>query len=342
VGIGGEGITGDGIVPGDDGGPGDDGTDDGGGDDGGEDGPGEDDGDDVRFDVGADGTGGPGDEDCDPETDPECACTSVDLLFVIDNSGSMEPCQIALGEAFPNFAQAIVNELPVATSLHVGVTSTEMGHATMGWNHECEGGAGLSDPADPYYITPDVEDTGTNGAQGRLYEAEGKYYYEIDTDAPQSEIDALSEWFAAAAHIGTGGSQVEMSAGPAGWAFHGANDSTNAGFLRDEGSVLVLFFLQDEPDQTPDGAAQSIVDMISAAKAGCGGMDCAVGGGAVDVECLPEVALGVLLDSFGAPAVVQTLPGCETVTPEYFEGVLVETLAQVIAQKCGEIPPAPP
>jgi hypothetical protein len=80
--------------------------------------------------------------------------------------------------------------------------------------------------------------------------------------------------------------------------------------------------------------------MITAAKAGCGGMDCTVGGGSVNTGCLPEVPLGTMLDSLGAePVVVETPWGCNGVDADFFKSVLVDTLAEVIAMKCQEIPP---
>lgn len=266
-------------------------------------------------------------------------CTAVDLLFVIDNSVSMNDHQVALGQAFPSFAEAIVDVLPPNTSLHVAVTSTTMGDSSSGATTNCVATGDDDQPASAFYTTPDVINTGVNGAQGRLFEALGQSYFATNSSADATEIEALSTWFTAAANIGESGSQVEMSAAGAGWATHPANDGTNAGFLRDEGAVLVIFFIQDEPDQTPDAATNELVDMIAAAKAECGGMECVVGGGFVDQVCLPEVPLGVLFDSFGAPPVIESLPQFGG-DPSVFEPVLVDTLAQVIAQTCEKIPPA--
>lgn len=278
--------------------------------------------------------GGPGcpDGDCS-------GCNAVDLLFVIDNSVSMGEHQVALSQAFPTFAGAIVDALPPNTSLHVGVTSTTMGHSNGGSTNNCIATGDGGQPAEAFYTTPDVSNNGVNGAQGRLYEAAGQPYFEINTGAGPMELEALATWFSEAANIGESGSQVEMSAAAAGWAADPANDATNAGFLRDEGAVLVVFFIQDEPDQTPMSAAADLVSKIEAAKAGCGGMDCVVGGGFVNQNCLPQVPLGVLFDSFGAPPVVESLPlfGSD---PEIFVPVLGDTLAQVIAQTCEQIPPA--
>lgn len=302
--------------------------------DGGDEGP--------KLDVGAMESGDGGDEGSCLGND--CGCTSVDLLFVIDNSTSMSDYQAALGQAFPTFADAIIAALPAGTNLHVGVTSTEMGYSNAGSTTNCEAtGNGL--PQEEFYVTPDAMDTGKNGAQGRLFVADGQAFFDIDTDAPAAEVQALREWFSAAANIGEGGSNVEMSSAAAGWATDPANAAANAGFLRDEGAVLVLFFLQDEPDQS-DAPGMSMPDVgaamlgkIAAAKAGCGGLQCVVGGGFVQQGCLSENALGVVLAGLDQPPAIGELPDEDSVSPADFEPLLTDTLTQVIAQTCDEIRP---
>jgi hypothetical protein len=64
-----------------------------------------------------DGDGSTGDGDGD-------ACDKVDILFVIDHSGSMAEEQSALLSAFPDFANAMIATLDTVTSLHVGVAAT--------------------------------------------------------------------------------------------------------------------------------------------------------------------------------------------------------------------------
>jgi hypothetical protein len=276
----------------------------------------------------------------------KCSCTSVDLLFVIDNSLSMNDYQVALGQAFPSFADAIIAALPPGTNLHVGVTSTELGYSNVGSTFNCEASGSNGDPQEDFYITPDVTDTGTNGAQGRLYVANGLPYFEIDTDAPPAQVQELRDWFAAAANIGEGGSNIEMSSAAAAWATDPANAATNAGFLRDEGSVLVLFFLQDEPDQSdaPGMSMQqtgaAMLDKIAAAKSACGGLECVVAGGFVDQGCLDENSLGAMFAGLPIPPSTEELPDDdENVDPGYFEPLLTTTLTQVIAQTCDDIGP---
>ena len=274
-----------------------------------------------------------------------CSCTGVDLLFVIDNSLSMNDYQVALGQAFPSFADAIIAALPPGTNLHVGITSTEMGYSNVGSTFNCEA-SGNGMPQEAYYDTPDMSNSGTNGAQGRLYVANGLPYFEIETDAGPAEVQELRDWFAAAANIGEGGSNIEMSSAAAAWATDPANAETNEGFLRDEGAVLVLFFFQDEPDQSDapglsmQATGAALLDKIAMAKSACGGLECVVAGGFVDQGCLDENSLGALLDGLPIPPTTDELPeDDENVDPGYFEPLLTTTLTQVIAQTCDDIGP---
>jgi hypothetical protein len=286
--------------------------------------------------------------DTDPTAD---GCTAVDLLFVIDNSVSMGDYQNALSLAFPGFADAIFETLPPGTNLHVGVTSTTMGYSSGGSTINCDATGDGMQPQDFFYETPDTDNNGLNGAQGRLYKpANGPSFYDIDTDASPAELDALKSWFADAAKIGEGGSQIEMSAAAAGWVADPANAATNAGFIRDEGAVLAIFLLQDEADQTPhtiDGKSGGLamLDKLVAAKAGCGGATCIIGGGFANTNCLPEVALGELMNNLGAPSQLQELPDEDLaedtpeVAAEQMNQLLRDTLTGIIKQKCDEIEP---
>jgi hypothetical protein len=308
--------------------------------------PGDGDGDEIKLDTLPPDTGvddGPGDESCD----------YVDLLFVIDNSVSMGGYQDALGLAFPQFADTLASVLPDGTNVHVGVTSSEMGYAGSGSTSINNGmctfiGDGM--PSDNFYVTPDQQNTAKNGAQGRLFDpGGGQNYFEFNVgDAAQ--LDALASWFSDAAAIGTGGSNIEMTTAPAGWAFDPANDGANAGFVRDEGAVLVVFFMSDEPDQTPlmiDGltGGQAMLDKVAAAKAGCGGLECVLGGGFL-LESACNAQGNLPLDDFLAgmsePSQVAPLPD-EDLPPaqaaDQMNALLADTLADAIAAKCDEIPP---
>jgi len=283
---------------------------------------------------------GPSDENCD----------FVDLLFVIDNSVSMGGYQAALALAFPQFANTLVAALPSGVNVHVGVTSSEMGFASSGLTSINNGvctfeGDGM--PSDNFYVTPDQQDTGKNGAQGRLFDpGGGQHYFNFNTD-DLGQLAALEAWFSSAAAIGTGGSNIEMTLAPAGWAFDAANDPTNAGFVRDEGAVLVVFFMTDEPDQTPvmignQTGGQFVLDQVAGAKAGCGGLECVIGGGFLEASACEDQPLDEFLAGMPEPAQVAPLPD-DNLPPQQaadqMNQLLADTLADAIATKCDEIPP---
>ncbi|EDM74817.1 hypothetical protein PPSIR1_14305 [Plesiocystis pacifica SIR-1] len=279
-------------------------------------------------------------------------CDFVDILFVIDNSVSMGGYQQALGLAMPQFATTLAEALPEDTNVHVAVTSTEMGFASGGTtsisNGECVfTGDGM--PNSAFYVTPDMQNTGKNGAQGRLFDpGGGQFYASFDVNDGQAGADALAQWFSSASAIGTGGSNIEMSTGPAGWAFDPANTATNQGFMRDEGAVLLVFFVTDEPDQTPinfggEAIGQAMLDKVAQAKAGCGGLDCVLAGGfLLDNPCNDQVPLDTFVNGMSEPPQIAELPD-DNLPPQQIADqmnqLLSNSLADVIAQKCDEIPP---
>jgi len=281
-------------------------------------------------------------------------CTGVDILFVIDNSGSMGDYQAALAVAFPQFAQTLAEALPPGTNVHVGVTSTEMGYSSMGstsiTNGSCSFIGDGDQTNDAFYVTPDASDSGRNGAQGRLYDpGDGVTYYAFDTD--DVDLSGVEQWFAGAANIGTGGSNIEMSTAPVAWVADAANAATNDGFIRDEGAVLVVFFMQDEPDQTPgtiDGQSGGAfaLERVAAAKAGCGGTDCVIAGGFLASNACSadgDLPLDEFLGGVGSAPIVAQLPFIApdpATTAAEMNETLSTTLTEIIASTCDEIPPA--
>ncbi|MGH1340450.1 MAG: hypothetical protein ACRBN8_02780 [Nannocystales bacterium] len=283
--------------------------------------------------------------------DADCGCSAVDILFVIDNSGSMGEYQEALGLAFPAFASTLSNILPPGTSVHVGVTSSEMDYSSQGnsmsTNGVCTFVGDGEQSNEAFYVPPDEVNTGRNGAQGRLYDpGNGETYFAFDTDG---DVAGAEAWFTSAANIGEGGSNIEMLTAPVGWAFDPANAATNDGFLRDEGAVLVIFFMQDEADQSPEmiegtSTGTWVLDRVAEAKAGCGGLDCVVAGGLLEeAACMGDRPISEFLAGFDAPALGQ-LPGPfgggtpQELADEMNE-LLSNSLADLIGQTCEEITP---
>jgi hypothetical protein len=180
----------------------------------------------VRYDVGdGDGTAGTA-EGGDAE-----GCTKVDLLFVIDNSGSMADEQQALIASFPEFVTGIQQQLENAESYHIGIVTSdaysgnEPGCTDLGNLVTKTAGADASNQT----CTPF-----TSGARFM----------------DESEPD-LSGKFACAGQVGSEGSGDEKQIqallralavdqnGPGG---------CNEGFIRDD-ALLVIVIITDEDDK---------------------------------------------------------------------------------------------
>jgi|GEM_PF-1198675 len=335
-----DGVSGDGIGEADGADASDDDDDDGtadGNDDDANANDGDDDGDDdgIKLDVGSpdagDGLGGCSEGEA-------CTCTAVDVLFVIDNSGSMCFYQDQLAAAFPGFVDAMFDALPSGTDLHVGLTTS--GFELGGSHSETNCVAAEPQPIiDEFYVRPGEGAVSGNGLQGRLLEWNGERYFAADT-ANDGDRQALSSWFSGAAtSVGCGVSSFEFNASGAAWALHPDNAATNDGFLRDEDTVLVVFILSDEADQSLEvEGLEFLHDTVVDAKAGCGGDACVVTGGLLSPWCSGAMnASEQFLQSFGGGATIGSI-GSPFEMPDY--GTVVgETFAQVVAQACDDIVP---
>ena len=292
----------------------------------------------LRLDVPQGGDDGIG--PCDPATDPTCSgCTAVDVLFVIDNSGTMCSKQQNLNAAFPGFVDAMYDALPPGTDLHVAVTTSGF---SLGGSHS-ESNCVAQEPLSTlqqFYTRPTEGTVMGNGLQGRLYEQDGRRFYAVDTSDPSSKA-GLSAWFTAAASgVGCSVSSFEFNASGAAWALHPSNAATNDGFLRDEGAALVLFILTDEGDQSLDvETVQFLHDTVVDAKPICG-EDCIIPGGLLPTLC-PDGTNGSLefLESFTNPPITGDIGGFFGPPPDY-EAVVGNALATVVAETCEEIIPA--
>lgn len=290
------------------------------------------------------GSGGDG-GGCDPAASDDCGCTAVDILFVIDNSGSMARYQEQLAAAFPGFVESMFTALPDGTDLHVGVTTTSFCDLQTQTNHgeaNCLSSATNAE-ALANYFPPTGGMVGGEGWQGRLVEVDGRRYFEANTGDPSTR-QPLEDWFTRAAAVGAEGCQFEFNAAAAGYALHPDNGPTNGGFLRDDGAVLLLFILSDEADQsgeTPEGLA-GYREMVVDAKARCGGDRCVVTGGLLNWQCV-DLGRNTSFDflaSFGEDPIWGNIgsPFGIGPAPDY-QAVIGDALAQVIAETCELIPP---
>lgn len=263
-------------------------------------------------------------------------CQYVDFLFVVDNSQSMQTYQEQLAQEFPNFISAVFDALPEGVGIHVGVTTTDFDYNCDApeITGNCQTTASF-DEVNAHYITPDVTNNGGNGSQGRLFEWAGQYYFEADAgDDPA----ALTEWFSGAAvAAGEQGCSFEMPVAAAAWATDPANDATNAGFIRDAGALLVVFFLTDEPDKSPE--AESVYgDQVLAAKEACGGAQCVFVSGLIP-DCIEGAnqklwQFMTLFDEGDGP------PWGDVAQTSLYSDLFGSFLADSIAEACFVIPAA--
>jgi hypothetical protein len=288
------------------------------------------------------GTGGGVLFDAGVHDGPENGCTAVDILFIIDNSSSMCLYQDALAQAFPFFTDAIYNALPAGTDLHVGVTTSAFCNGGSHGESNCVAGESSS-LIDTVYQTPAEGIMPDNGYQGRLLEWDGKKFFAANTGDVASKT-ALSQWFSGAATaVGCGGCAFDFTVAGAGYAADPVNAPTNAGFLRDEEAVLLLFFLTDEADHSPEGLA-FYHDQIASAKTSCGGDACIITGGLLSKWCNGPSAVTMtniwqFVNMFGEAPIWGDIQagGFGMPNPQEYVKIIADALTPVVKQTCDEI-----
>lgn len=162
-------------------------------------------------------------------------CKKVDVLFVVDNSTSMEDEQQALVSAFPGFVKTMKQKLAKAESYHVGVVTSDAYTANI---------MGCQDIGDLV-----VQTGGDNASQLVCGPFEGGAHY-LDGNDPN-----LDELFQCVATVGTGGDGDERvmrallnAVNPA----RSAPGACNEGFARPD-SLLVVVLITDEDDGCTTG-----------------------------------------------------------------------------------------
>lgn len=289
----------------------------------------------LELDVGGGGDDGLKlDVDGGPPT-PTDGCYAADLLFVIDNSGSMCEAQEGLAQVVPDLVDAMFDSLPLGIDLHVGIVTTSFSH---GGSHMETGCAAAEGPAtiEAAFITDERVDF--NGYQGRLFEYDGLPYFAARTD-DDSARDELKDWFSGAiVDVGCSGGAFDFPVAAAGYAAAAAGyeaEASNAGFVRDAGAVLGIFVLTNETDHSPGGIA-SYRDMILEAKQQCGGAECVLTAGLLAPNCVPDYdpPIWQFLNAFGATPAWASIHD-----PSLYEGVVAQTLTEGLVQTCDEIEP---
>jgi hypothetical protein len=185
--------------------------------------------------------------------------TKTDILFVIDDSGSMQSEQQKLGTSFNAFITRLAAS-PARSDFQIGVTTT-----SVDWPIFDAGSAGPltvfdRDPNDPS-ATPYpagalvAVDPATPGKV--LYDAAAKRF--TGTRILDATSTTLVADFNANAKVGTGGAGKEQGFRAARLALTDrVADGTNAGFLR-PGARLALVIVSDEDDCSDPASPPAVV-----------------------------------------------------------------------------------
>jgi hypothetical protein len=164
---------------------------------------------------------------------------TVDLLLVIDDSGSMTPKQHKLQLAIPQLVAPLLNGSPTL-DLHIGVVTTDLGAPgiTCGANR-----GGKLQPVG----------AGSSGCLGPT----GTSYLSVSTNGTNIPVGHdVVETIGCMAQVGDHGCGFEMPLEAAYRALSGGV-LENIGFLRDE-AILAVLFLTDEDDCSVDDATSDL------------------------------------------------------------------------------------
>jgi hypothetical protein len=176
-----------------------------------------------------DGDGIDGDGDGNGTTRPNAACGKMDILFVIDNSGSMQEEQKNLADNFPKFVDVLDNFRAGSAALDYRVAVT-----TTGVTFTRASPLGGRMQQGPY------ED-------GNLRRVAGMSKGWLERGEP-----GLRETFATLANVGINGSANEMPLHALRLAVNErVKDGRNRDFLRED-ALLAVVFLTDEEDCSQD------------------------------------------------------------------------------------------
>jgi hypothetical protein len=175
------------------------------------------------------GDDGPGTPDADETPIEMGKCQAMDIVFVVDDSGSMMEEQTNLATNFPMFADVLMNyEVDPGRLLdfRAAVTTTGRDLTTI-----------INTPPLPPIM---MTENGDNGAFRDTCGVSRRWLERTDP--------TITDTLACRANVGTGGSGTEMPLYASMLALGDrVTDGTNAGFLRDD-ALLALVMLTDEDD----------------------------------------------------------------------------------------------
>jgi len=166
------------------------------------------------------------------------SCKKVDILFVIDNSGSMADEQLNLAASVPSFIASMQQELAETEGYNIGVTTTDL----YIFDVSCS----------PLSIGMLVTQTGGEFSSNQVCDpySSGQRY--------MTENDNLDNKFNCAARVGVSGAGDEHPMEAMLTALRPPLSDVggcNEGFLRDDALLVVVFITDEEDDhETPETA----------------------------------------------------------------------------------------
>lgn len=162
---------------------------------------------------------------------------NLDILFVIDNSGSMREEQASLTANFNRFINVLDNIEGGLPNVHIGVVSTDIGagpYGIMGCTGNGDNGILQNDPAAGACNTP-----GPERYINDIANADG-------VTRTTNYTGTLAETFSCIAELGTTGCGFEQPLESMRRALNGSNAQNN-GFIRDD-AFLAVIIISDEDD----------------------------------------------------------------------------------------------
>jgi hypothetical protein len=170
---------------------------------------------------------------------------NLDLLFVVDNSGSMLDQQASLAAAFPHMMDRLAELDGGLPNLHIGVITSDLGTANA-----------TGAPA-PDFGVPGAggcSGVGDNGALRTTAAMTGNFISDLDDGAggrATNYTGELRDVFGALAQVGGVGCGFEQHLAAMRASF---GNPTNAGFFRAEANLAVVVIADEDDCSVLDGA----------------------------------------------------------------------------------------
>ena len=175
---------------------------------------------------------------------------NIDILFMVDDSGSMRQEQESLAGNFPRFIEVLESIEGGLPNIHLGVISSNVGTGPVGGGGDSCAGNGDNGDLLVKDGCPALTDGGRFIEDVVVDEQTGTRSFNYSGD--------LAAQFSCMAQLGTTGCGFEQHLESVKRALDPGN-ATNAGFLRDD-AFLAVIFIQDEDDCSTTTAGREMFD----------------------------------------------------------------------------------